>query len=97
MEEPGTTASSNIKDTVKSVLRGKETPEEREKALIDFIEKYEESANECIEDWKKRASEWENRATEWKTSALAKNTTTVLVGLLCLFAGVGITALFLFL
>ena len=83
MEELGTTVGFDIDEALESVLHGKETPEEREEALIDFIKKREASANECIEDW--------------KTRALAKNATTVLVGILSVLAGVGITALFLFL
>ena len=55
MEDLGTTVGFDIDQALESVLHGKESPEEREEALIDFIKKYETSANECIEDWKTRA------------------------------------------
>ena len=77
------TVGSNINEALDSVLHGKNTPEEREEALVDFIKKYEESANKCIEDWKIRA--------------LAKNVTiatVVVVGILSALAAAGITALF---
>ena len=80
MEDLGTTVGFDINEALESVLHGKESPEEREEALIDFIKKYEASANECIEDW--------------RTRALAKNATMVLVSILSALAGAGITALF---
>lgn len=92
MEELGSTVGFDINDAVKSVLNGKDTPEEREKALIDFIKKYGESANECIEDWKKRASKWETCATEWKSRALAKNVTIWVLVLICVLALIGLAA-----
>ena len=90
MEELGTFVHSDIEDVLKATLQGKETHEEREEALIDFIKKYEESANECIEDWKKRASRWENCATEWKSRALARNVTIGVLSLVCVLALIGL-------
>ena len=90
MEELGSTVGFDIKDAINSVLRGKETPEEREKALIDFIKKYEESTNECIEDWKKRTAKLETCAAEWKSRALARNVTIGVLSLVCVLALIGL-------
>jgi hypothetical protein len=90
MEDLGIVLGFHLDEALKSALRGKETPEEREKALIDFIKKYEESANECIEDWKKRAFKWENCATEWKSRALARNVTIGVLSLVCVLALIGL-------
>ena len=73
MEDWGISVNSDINDALESVLHGKETPEEREEALLDFIKKYDKSANECIEDL--------------KTRALAKSSVMIMIALLSAILG----------
>lgn len=63
MEELGTFVHSDIEDVLKATLQGKETPEEREEALISLIKDRDISAKECIEDME----------TYYKARFLAKN------------------------
>ena len=41
---------SDIEDVLKATLQGKETPEEREEALISLIKDRDIDAKKCIED-----------------------------------------------
>ena len=56
MEDLGISVNSNINDALENVLHGKETPEEREKALISFIKDYDKSTKELECDLRIRAT-----------------------------------------
>jgi len=77
MEDWGTDVGSNVDDALVSVLRGKETPEEREEALISFIRDYDKSAKEYEADL--------------MTKATIKNYTIVIVAIIAMILGGVIT------
>ncbi len=56
MEDLGFEVNSNINESLETVLHGKETPEEREAALISFIRKYDKSAKEYEIDLRAKAT-----------------------------------------
>ena len=56
MEDLGFEVNSNINESLETVLHGKETPEEREAALISFIRKYDKSVKEFEIDLRAKAT-----------------------------------------
>lgn len=56
MEDLGFEVNSNINEALETVLHGKETPEEREAALISFIKDYDKSAKEYEIDLRAKAT-----------------------------------------
>ena len=56
MEDLGTYVNSNINDALETLLHGKETPEEREAALISFIKDYDKSVKEYEIDLRAKAT-----------------------------------------
>ncbi len=56
MEDLGINVNSSIDGALETVLRGKETPEEREDALIKFIKDYDKSTKELECDLRIRAT-----------------------------------------
>ena len=56
MEDLGFEVNSNINEALETVLHGKETPEEREAALISFIKDYDKSVKEYEIDLRAKAT-----------------------------------------
>lgn len=56
MEDLGFEVNSNINESLETVLHGKETPEEREAALISFIKDYDKSVKKYEIDLRAKAT-----------------------------------------